>query len=131
VELVAAWRRMFSRFVLVALVPVFFTNTGLRTEIGALQTPVAWIGCGVVLFAAVAGKLGGCWLGGKLTGLTGRDSACVAALMNTRALMGLVAINIGADLGLLPKSLFTMFVIMALLTTVMTAPLLKWWLPKP
>lgn len=131
VELVAAWRRMFSRFVLVALVPVFFTNTGLRTEIGALQTPIAWIGCGVVLFAAVAGKLGGCWLGGKLTGLTGRDSACVAALMNTRALMGLVAINIGADLGLLPKSLFTMFVIMALLTTVMTAPLLKWWLPKP
>lgn len=130
VDLVAAWRRMFSRFVLVALVPVFFTNTGLRTEIGALQSSVAWLGCAVVLVAAVAGKLGGCWLGARWTGLGGREAACVAALMNTRGLMGLVAINIGADLGLLPKSLFTVFVIMALLTTAMTAPLLKLWLPR-
>lgn len=130
-ELVAAWRRMFSRFVLVALVPVFFTNTGLRTEIGALQSPIAWLGCAVVMAAAVGGKLGGCWLGAKWTGLNGREAACVAALMNTRGLMGLVAINIGADLGLLPKSLFTVFVVMALLTTAMTAPLLKLWLPKP
>ena len=130
-ELVAAWRRTFARFVIVALVPVFFTNTGLRTEIGALQTPLAWAGCAVVLAAAVAGKLGGCWVGARVTGLSGRESACIAALMNTRALMGLVAINIGADLGLLPKSLFTMFVIMALVTTVMTAPLLQLWLPKP
>ncbi len=129
-DLVAAWRRSLSRFVLVALVPVFFTNTGLRTEITALQTPAAWAGCLVILLAAVGGKLGGCWLGGRWTGLGTRDSACVASLMNTRALMGLVAINIGADLGLLTKSLFTMFVIMALVTTVMTAPLLKWFLPR-
>jgi Kef-type K+ transport system membrane component KefB len=129
VKLVAAWRRTLSRFVLVALVPVFFTNTGLRTEIGALETPVAWWGCVVVLAAAIVGKLGGCWLGGRWTGLSARDAAGVAALMNTRGLMGLVAINVGADLGLLPRSLFTIFVIMALVTTVMTAPLLKCWLP--
>ena len=56
--------------------------------------------------------------------------SCIAALMNTRALMGLIAINVGADLGLLPRELFTMFVIMALVTTTMTGPLLKIWLPS-
>lgn len=129
VSLVAAWRERFRDFVLVALVPVFFTNTGLRTEIGSLAAPEAWLGCAVVLAAAVAGKLGGCYLGARLTGQSRREAACVAALMNTRALMGLVAINIGYDLGLLTRPLFTMFVIMALVTTVMTGPLLRWWLP--
>ena len=128
-DLVKAWRGKFSDFVLVALVPIFFTNTGLNTEIGALQTPLAWAGAGAVLLAAVAGKLGGCFLGAKLTGQGTREAACIAALMNTRALMALVAINIGLDLGLLNRELFTMLVIMALLTTAMTGPLLRWWLP--
>jgi Kef-type K+ transport system membrane component KefB len=129
-DLVKAWRERFSDFVIVAMVPIFFTNTGLNTHIGSLQTPAAWLGCGVVLLAAVAGKLGGCYLGAKLTGQPTRDAACIAALMNTRALMALVAINIGLDLGLLNRQLFTMLVIMALLTTAMTEPLLRWWLPK-
>ncbi len=127
--LVRAWREKFADFVLVALVPIFFTNTGLRTEIGALQGGVAWLGCAAVMAVAVAGKLGGCWLGARLTGQSQREAACVGALMNTRALMGLVAINIGLELGLLTRELFTMFVIMALLTTVMCTPLLRWWLP--
>ena len=127
--LVRAWREKFADFVLVALVPIFFTNTGLRTEIGALQNSTAWLGCAAVMAVAVAGKLGGCWLGARLTGQTNREAACVGALMNTRALMGLVAINIGLELGLLTRELFTMFVIMALLTTVMCTPLLRWWLP--
>ncbi len=129
VTLVKAWRERFRDFVLVALVPIFFTNTGLRTEVGSLATWQAWAGCAVVLAAAVAGKLGGCYFGARLTGQSRREAACVAALMNTRALMGLVAINIGYDLGLLTRPLFTMFVIMALVTTVMTGPLLRWWLP--
>jgi Kef-type K+ transport system membrane component KefB len=129
-DLVKAWRERFSDFVIVAMVPIFFTNTGLNTHIGSLQTPAAWLGCAVVLLAAVAGKLGGCYLGAKLTGQPTRDAACIAALMNTRALMALVAINIGLDLGLLNRQLFTMLVIMALLTTAMTEPLLRWWLPK-
>ena len=129
VTLVRAWRARFSQFVLVALVPIFFTNTGLRTEVGSLATWTAWIGCGVVLFAAVAGKLGGCYLGARLTGQTNREAISIAALMNTRALMGLVAINISLELGLLTRELFTMFVIMALLTTVMTGALLRAWLP--
>ena len=128
-ELARVWRERFSDVVLVALVPIFFTNTGLNTEIGALQTSLAWLGALVVLVAAVVGKLGGCFLGARFTGQSNREAGCIAALMNTRALMALVAINIGLDLGLLNKTLFTMLVLMALLTTAMTGPLLRWWLP--
>jgi Kef-type K+ transport system membrane component KefB len=88
-----------------------------------------WWGALVVLVAATVGKLGGCYLGARLGGQPSREAACIAALMNTRALMGLVAINIALELGLLNRSLFTMFVLMALLTTAMTGPLLRWWLP--
>lgn len=128
-SLVKAWRDKFQAFVLVALVPIFFTNTGLNTEIGALHSGLSWLGCGGVLLVAVAGKLGGCFVGARLTGQPPREAACIAALMNTRALMGLVAINVGLELKLLNRELFTMFVIMALLTTVMTGPLLRLWLP--
>ncbi len=130
VSLVKAWREKFADFVLVAMVPIFFTNTGLRTEVGALATPLAWVGAAVVLVAAVAGKLGGCYLGARLAGQRRREAACIAALMNTRALMGLVAINIALELRLLNRDLFTMLVLMALLTTAMTGPLLHRWLPK-
>jgi Kef-type K+ transport system membrane component KefB len=128
--LVKAWRDRFSGVVLVAFVPIFFTNTGLNTRIGSLQSPAAWLACGLVLVAAVAGKLGGCYLGARLTGQPPREAGCIAALMNTRALMALIAINIGLDLGLLTPALFTMLVIMALLTTAMCGPLLRWWLPE-
>ena len=130
VALVKAWRDKFSDLVLVAFVPIFFTNTGLHTSIGSLHTPIAWLGCALVLFMAVAGKLGGCFLAARLTGQSSCEAGCIAALMNTRALMALVAINIGLDLGLLTRELFTMLVIMALLTTAMCEPLLRRWLPK-
>ena len=127
--IVKAWRDRFSGVVLVAFVPIFFTNTGLNTKIGLLQTPEAWLACVLVFAAAVAGKLGGCYLGARLTGQAPREAGCIAALMNTRALMALIAINIGLDLGLLTPALFTMLVIMALLTTAMCGPLLRRWLP--
>ena len=129
-SLVKAWRDKFSGFVFVAFVPIFFTNTGLSTKINGLQTPMAWLACGLVMVAAVVGKLGGCYLGARLTKQPPRVAASIAALMNTRALMGLVAINVGLDLKLLTPQLFTMFVIMALLTTAMCGPLLRWWLPE-
>ena len=128
-SLVKAWRDRFSGMVLVAFVPIFFTNTGLNTKIGLLQTPAAWLACALVLVAAVVGKLGGCYLGARLTGQPAREAGCIAALMNTRALMALIAINVGLDLGLLTPALFTMLVIMALPTTAMCGPLLRWWLP--
>jgi Kef-type K+ transport system membrane component KefB len=83
----------------------------------------------LVLAAAVAGKLGGCFVGARLTGQGTREAASIAALMNTRALMGLIAINVGLELKLLNPVLFTMLVIMALVTTAMCGPLLRWWLP--
>ena len=80
--------------------------------------------------AAVVGKLGGCYLGARLTGQPPREAGCIAALMNGRGLMALIAINVGRDLGLLPPALFTMLVIMGLVTTAMCGPLLRWWLPR-
>lgn len=130
VSLVRAWRERFHDFVLVALVPIFFTNTGLHTELGSLRTSAAWLGFALVMGAAVVGKLGGCYLGARLTGQSRRDAGSIAALMNTRALMGLIAINVGLELKLLNKELFTMLVLMALLTTAMTGPLLQLFLPK-
>jgi Kef-type K+ transport system membrane component KefB len=128
--LVKAWRRRFSDVVLVAFVPIFFTNTGLNTKISALQNSEAWLACALVLVAAVVGKLGGCFVGARITGQSLREAGSIAALMNTRALMALIAINIGLDLKLLTPALFTMLVIMALLTTAMCGPLLRWWLPE-
>ena len=128
--IVTAWRNRFSSVVLVAFVPIFFTNTGLNTRIGALENATAWLACGAVLLAAVVGKLGGCFLGAKITGQSNREAGCIAALMNTRALMALIAINVGLELKLLTPALFTMLVIMALVTTAMCGPLLRWWLPS-
>ena len=128
--IVKAWRDRFSGVVLVAFVPIFFTNTGLNTKIGELQSVTSWVACALVLLAAVAGKLGGCFVGARLTGQSMREAGCLAALMNTRALMALIAINVGLELKLLTPELFTMLVIMALVTTAMCGPLLRWWLPK-
>jgi Kef-type K+ transport system membrane component KefB len=83
----------------------------------------------LVVLAAAAGKLGGCWAAARLSGQGQREALSIAAMMNTRALMALVAINAGFELNLLPRQLFTMFVLMALVTTAMTGPLLHWCLP--
>ena len=128
-DLVRAWRDQLSNFVLVALAPIYFANTGLRTEIGSLNTPALWLACGLIIAIAITGKLAGCWTAARLTGQDNRAAASIAALMNTRGLMGLVAINVGYELGLLPRELFTMFVLMSLVTTAMTGPLLRLWLP--
>lgn len=129
-DLVKAWRDQFSNFVLIALVPIFFTNTGLRTEIGSLNSNLAWVACAAIFLAAALGKLLGCGLVARLSGQTTLEAVSIAALMNSRALMGLIAINVGYELKLLPKELFTMFIIMALLTTAMTGPMLRLWLPE-
>jgi len=128
-SLVKAWRERFADFVIVALVPIFFTNTGLNTKIGAFDDATAWLGCVLVSVVAIIGKLGGCTLGARWGGASWREGLSIGALMNTRALMGLIAINVGKDLGLLNDKLFTMFIIMCLLTTATTGPMLRAWLP--
>jgi Kef-type K+ transport system membrane component KefB len=128
-SLVKAWRERFADFVIVALVPIFFTNTGLNTKIGSFDNATAWIGCALVSLVAIIGKLGGCTLGARWAGASWREGLSIGALMNTRALMGLIAISVGKDLGLLNDKLFTMFIIMCLLTTATTGPMLRAWLP--
>jgi Kef-type K+ transport system membrane component KefB len=108
----------------VLLLPVFFAFTGLRTQIGLLSDARDWTICLVIIGVATAGKLGGSALAARLTGMDSRTSLQLGALMNTRGLMELIALNIGYDLGILSQRIFTMLVIMALTTTIMTGPLL-------
>ena len=106
------------------MLPLFFVATGLRTEIGLLNTPQLWIVCLFVITVAVIGKFGGSAFAAKLSGETTKDSLAIGALMNSRGLMELVVLNIGYDLGILSPSIFTIMVIMAIVTTMMTGPLL-------
>ncbi len=109
---------------LVLLLPLFFVYTGLRTQIGLLDDPGLWAVCGLVILVAVVGKFVGSALAAKFIGQTWRDSLSIGALMNTRGLVELVALNIGYDLGVMTPEIFAMLVIMALVTTFMTAPAL-------
>ncbi len=106
----------------VLLLPVFFAFTGLRTQILLLKSAQDWFICLVIIGVATAGKLGGSALAARLTGMKWRESLELGALMNTRGLMELIALNIGYDMGILSQRVFTMLVIMALVTTVMTSP---------
>ncbi|MEW6774972.1 MAG: cation:proton antiporter, partial [Bdellovibrionota bacterium] len=115
--------------VLVLLLPLFFAFSGLRTEIGLLSTGSDWLICGLITLVACAGKFGGCAIAARLTGTPWREAAAMGVLVNTRGLMELVVLNIGLDLGVISPELFTMMVIMALVTTFMTAPLLDWIYP--
>lgn len=74
----------------------------------------------------MAGKFGGCTLAARISGMDWRQSCSIGTLMNTRGLMELVIINVGHELGVVPRSLYVMLVIMAVLTTVMTTPALVW-----
>jgi Kef-type K+ transport system membrane component KefB len=113
-------------FVSVLFLPIFFTFTGLRTDIGSLNDVSAWRVCAVVILVAAAGKFVGCSVAARLSGLTWRQAFSVGTLMNTRGLMELIVLNAGYDLGLIPKPVFCIFVVMAIVTTYMTAPLLRW-----
>ena len=108
----------------VMFLPAFFAFTGLRTEIGLMQTAEDWLLCGVIIVVATVGKFGGTTLAAKITGLDWRDSAALGILMNTRGLVELIVLNIGLDLGVITPRLFTMLVIMALVTTMATSPIL-------
>jgi Kef-type K+ transport system membrane component KefB len=104
--------------------PAFFALTGLRTEIGLLSGARDWTICALVIVIATAGKFGGTAVAARLAGMRWRFAAELGALMNTRGLMELVVLNVGLDLGVISPRLFTMMVMMAIVTTAMTAPLL-------
>jgi Kef-type K+ transport system membrane component KefB len=114
-----------EHFSAVFLLPLFFAFTGLRTQVGLLDDTAGWLICLGLVVVATVGKLGGTMLTARLTGVNWLDSFALGALMNTRGLVELIALNTGYDLGILSPRIFTMLVIMALVTTCMTGPLLS------
>jgi Kef-type K+ transport system membrane component KefB len=116
--------RRLRDFVTVFFLPIFFTYTGLRTNIVTISSLELWIVAGVVLLFSIVGKLGGCGLAAWLSGFKPREAACIGVMMNTRGLMALIVVDVGYRLQVIPQSVYCMLVLMSLLTTVMTTPLL-------
>lgn len=112
------------------LLPIFFVLSGLRTSVSLVSGAEMWFYCGLILLVAVTGKLGGSMLSARLTGMSWREAGAIGVLMNTRGLMELVVLNIGLELGLISNAVFSMMVIMAVITTLMTSPLLALIYPK-
>lgn len=110
---------------LALFLPLFFVSTGLRTEIGLLNSAELWWMCGVFTLVAIAGKFGGAFLSARFVGESWKDSLYIGALMNTRGLMELVVLTIGYEMKILPPSIFVMLVLMTLVTTFMTTPLVS------
>ena len=117
-------------FVLIFLLPVFFAYSGLRTQVGLLNRPVLWLLCAAVVGVAIIGKYVGTYIAARVSGIEKREASALGWLMNTRGLTELIVLNIGLSLGVISPLLFTMLVIMALVTTFMTSPLLEWTYPK-
>lgn len=109
----------------ILLLPAFFAFTGMRTEIGLLRGGYEWFICGVIIAVATAGKFGGTFLAARISGLSRRESIALGALMNTRGLMELIVLNVGLELGVISPVLFTMMVVMALVTTLAATPVLR------
>lgn len=117
-------------FTVTFLLPVFFANAGLKTQIGLLKEPGLWMQTGLIIVVATAGKFGGSAIAGRISGMGWRDASIIGILMNTRGLMELVILEIGLVEGVLTPTVFAMMVIMALVTTGMTSPLLHLFAPQ-
>ena len=121
----------FETITVTLLLPLFFASTGLRTNIGLVKGREMWMCCGLIVVVATVGKLGGSTLASWFTGMPLREAAGLGALMNARGLMELVILSIGLDIKVISPTLFSMMVLMALVTTVMTIPLLEMICPEP
>jgi Kef-type K+ transport system membrane component KefB len=118
-------RTRLEDLVVVLFLPAFFAFTGLRTQIGLLDGLESWLLCGAIVVVASFGKFGGTVAAARFSGMSWRDAGALGALMNTRGLMELIVLNVGLDLGVISPRLFAMLVIMALVTTFMTTPVLS------
>jgi Kef-type K+ transport system membrane component KefB/nucleotide-binding universal stress UspA family protein len=117
-------------FVLIFLLPVFFAYSGLKTQVGLLNSPELWLLCLAILGVAIVGKYVGTYYAARSCKIGKQEASALGWLMNTRGLTELIVLNIGLDLGVISPLLFTMLVVMALVTTFMTSPLLEWTYPK-
>ena len=118
-------RGRLEMLVSVLLLPLFFALTGMRTRLDLLNKPAMWLWTGIVLLAATLGKIGGATAAARWTGQSWRDSLALGALLNTRGLVELIVLNIGYKVGVFSPTLFTMLVVMALVTTMCTTPFLN------
>jgi len=118
------FRHKLEDIVKILLLPAFFAYTGMRTKIGLVSGSEAWLFCAGIILVATLGKFGGTIAAARLTGLDWRLSSSLGILMNTRGLMELIVLNIGLELGVISEKLFAMMVIMALVTTLATTPIL-------
>ena len=124
-DLVSELTEKLEDFTVVFLLPLFFAFNGLRTDVWLIGgDPQLWLFLGLILLVAIVGKWGGSTLAARVMGMDWRESVALGLLMNTRGLTELIILNIGLDLGVIPPALFAMLVIMALVTTFMTTPLL-------
>lgn len=111
------------------LLPIFFASTGLRTSFGLIHGTDLWIYFSLILLVSVIGMWGGTTLSARFTGMSWAESTTIGILMNTRGLMEIVILTIGRDIGVISSTMFAMMLLMALATTCMTAPLLRWCRP--
>ncbi|MEU1213299.1 cation:proton antiporter [Streptomyces sp. NPDC005791] len=119
-----------TRSVTSVLLPVYFVVAGLKVDLRGFGWAES-VELAAVLLVAVVGKLGGTYAGARSTGLPPRPAAALAALMNTRGLTELVILGVGLQAGLLDGGLYSLLVVVALVTTAMTGPLLTWTYAKP
>jgi K+:H+ antiporter len=110
--------------VLVLFLPSFFVFTGMRTQVGLLSSGSDWLVCGLIILAATLGKFGGSFAAARLTGMGWRRAAALGVLMNTRGLMELIVLNVGLEMRVITPTIFTMMVIMAVVTTFAATPIL-------
>jgi Kef-type K+ transport system membrane component KefB len=119
-------RAQLQPFVVIFLLPMFFTYSGLNTRLALLFEPGILLGAIAILMASFCGKGIACWAAARLAGEPQRDALAIGALMNARGLMELIIINIGLHAGVILPGLFSILVLMAILTTLMATPLFNW-----
>jgi Kef-type K+ transport system membrane component KefB len=129
-EFVEAWRKQVGVFVLVFFLPIFFTFTGLRTNVLGLTSASDLWWLLIFVAAAILGKIVPVFLAARVSGYNGKEALLIGSLMNTRGLMELIVLNIGFETGFIPQKIFTMLVIMAVVTTLMAGPFLKLLMPR-
>jgi Kef-type K+ transport system membrane component KefB len=120
-----AVRARLDMIVSILLLPLFFALTGMRTRLDLLSGGRIWLWTGIVLLVAIAGKMGGAVLAARWTGQSWRNAMALGALLNTRGLVELVVLNIAYNAHVFSPELFTMLVVMALVTTMITTPILN------
>ncbi|HEY3761767.1 MAG TPA: cation:proton antiporter [Verrucomicrobiae bacterium] len=130
-RLQSAVRSRLEIILVVLLLPLFFAATGLRTDVGLLSSSRDWYFAFWIIAVAIAGKLGGSAIAARASGIGWREAGALGVLMNSRGLMELVLLTIGLQDGIITPALFTIMVFMTIVTTMMTVPLLAWFMPSP